>query len=203
MYDKNYKLQIFTKAKNEKYTNIDWTIQKIFENHIVHYFKNENLKIIGEEDTKNNIIETYESLEADSCIDLNWDLVDIPLEYQTLRIEDIKIYIDPVDGTNYLIKESYGDCMILIGICFKNKPLIGVVNYPLFGCQKKSVTYFNIPTKGIYEYTSDQKAVCKFEIPKNDSLDIIIREDINIERNKGIKKLNSNFISLLMSILFY
>lgn len=193
-------MEIFAKGPHDQFTSIDWTIQKLMENYLKFYFT-EEIKIIGEEDTTNNLLNS-EYFNVDKSLNLNWDYVSIPAEIQELNFEDVKIYIDPVDATGQLVKLSFSPCMILVGITLKSFPFIGVVNYPLFEEKKKSLTYFNIPSQGIFEFDVVEKQIKNIEIPKNDKLELIVTENMKRENDKSIFYFQTNYFSWI-KICFY
>jgi len=170
-------MQIYEKGPKDHFTSIDWTIQKQMENYLKFYFTNEII-IIGEEDTTNNLISS-EYFNVDKNLDLNWNYAIIPEEAQELNLNDVKVYIDPVDATSQLVRLSFSPCMILVGITYKSLPYIGLMNYPLFEDSKKSLTYFNIPRQGIFEFDG------KMEQTKNDSLELILTENMTRENDKS------------------
>jgi 3'-phosphoadenosine 5'-phosphosulfate (PAPS) 3'-phosphatase len=83
--------------------------------------------------------------------------IPLPENIRNLSIKDIKIYIDPVDATGMLIKKKFEYVMILIGITYKEKPLMGFAAYPLYENTNKSILYFDIPGKDVYEYEINEE----------------------------------------------
>jgi 3'-phosphoadenosine 5'-phosphosulfate (PAPS) 3'-phosphatase len=178
-------MKIFQKGEKDFFTNIDWSIQKIIENYLNFYFP--NIKIIGEEDTTNNLIES-DIFHVDKFLKLNWNLIPLPENIRILSIKDIKIYIDPVDATGMLILKKYEPVMILIGITYKEKPLMGFATYPLYENTNKSIIYFNIPGNGLYEYHIYEEKLYPIKINENNNKkDLIVRYNMDQTTDIGNK----------------
>jgi len=176
-------MEIYKKGPADQFTSIDWTVQKMMENYLKFYFS-ESIKIIGEEDTSKDLLNS-DLLKVNEKLNLDWNIVEIPKEISELSLEDVKIYIDPIDATRQLVKKNFSPCTILVGITYKNFPFVGIVNYPVYEETQKSITYFNIPSKGIFEYNVTDKIVKNLEIPKNDKLELIVRSNMNRHIDKG------------------
>jgi 3'(2'), 5'-bisphosphate nucleotidase len=166
---------VHIKEHNQKYTDLDWLIQKSFENIIKTKYP--YINIIGEENTSININipESHELLQNTSNISLatnklssltNFNEFDINIESDT----NITLFIDPIDGTNALIKHKYEAVTVLIGICVNNKPLFGLIHFPFQTNKHKTpISYFNYPTQGVYEYQHSLSNLFKL-IPQYKSL---------------------------------
>jgi 3'-phosphoadenosine 5'-phosphosulfate (PAPS) 3'-phosphatase len=138
-----------TKAKDEKFTDADYTIQKMLEINVNNYFP--GLKIVGEEDTSSNIIpeSKYYTIED---VDLN--IID-ENQVEDSQQDELCLFIDPIDSTDSFIKKNFIPVTCLVGITKNSKPFIGFVHYPLYeGKENNSLTFFNIPSKGIFSYNT-------------------------------------------------
>ena len=74
--------------------------------------------------------------------------------------------------------------MILVGIMLKERPFNRVVNYPLSEAYKSSINYFNIPSKGIYEYNLDERTYGNMLLLKNDNLELLVTKNMNRDKDK-------------------
>ena len=166
--------KIHTKSHDEKYTDLDYLIQKLIENTIKKYFP--KIKIIGEEDTSLNIEinEKNTFLNEISKIDINKNYFNLnDYNYKISTNDKITLFIDPIDATNQLIINNYEPVTILIGICINEKPISGIIHY-LNEIEKKhfSETYFNYPNKGILKYYKNK--IEKIQIKKNPNFKFLI-----------------------------
>lgn len=66
----------------------------------------------------------------DTKIDLSPLPDSLPSEFQNLNTADIVIWVDPLDGTREFTQGILDAVTCLIGICYRNRPLAGVVNRP-------------------------------------------------------------------------
>lgn len=69
------------------------------------------------------------------------------MQDQDIRIEDLTVFIDPVDGTKSFINNNLSNVSNLIGVVHDNKPLFGVVNW-LFA--EEPCIYFGGPLTGLF-----------------------------------------------------
>jgi 3'-phosphoadenosine 5'-phosphosulfate (PAPS) 3'-phosphatase len=157
---------VFYKGENDKYTNVDWMVQKMMENHLNQYFS--SLKIIGEEDTTKHHDVDANYLKLDNNIDfdkINENQVDS--QYQSLDPSDLCMFVDPIDSTSSFIKKNYDPVTCLIGITYKNSPLFGFIHFPK-AKTGESFTYFNCPNKGVYIYNIEKDEITNVEHSLND-----------------------------------
>lgn len=176
---------IYTKQENEKFTNYDWAIQKMIENHLYVNFK--DIKFIGEENTKEEVVKPDFSRFLSEVDEITFSpfseefVGDINEKY---AIEDLCIYCDPIDSTSSFIKKNYGPVTTLVGITHKGSPVCGLIHFPLFE-GKIPKTFLNIPGKGIFtidvtkqsepgEYSKIEYSVNKIEIPRTDNFNFCI-----------------------------
>lgn len=165
------KIHIFYKEQNQRFTQYDYCIQKMFEGALTLSF-NQGIKIIGEEKTSQSIDQEYDLKVVFN--DEEWkkstfgDSINIQLsslitieDNKTLNINDLTIFIDPIDATNEFIKGNNNPVTVLIGICYKNNPFIGFIHHPKI---TQKITYFNIPSKGVYVLDYNLGQIEKLEI---------------------------------------
>jgi 3'-phosphoadenosine 5'-phosphosulfate (PAPS) 3'-phosphatase len=148
----NFDPKVNIKGKGEKFTDADWIIQKVFENYMNTYFK--NIQIIGEEDTSVEIVKEsryFTNLNDENILEDVVGKNDIPEEFETLNLDELKIFIDPIDATGQFIKRNFEPVTCLIGVTCKGEPLLGFIHFPFY-LGKSPATFFNIPTKGVYCY---------------------------------------------------
>ena len=158
------KIDVFKKGDNDKFTNVDWMIQKMLENYMNEYFP--QVKIIGEEDTSKIINCDSNYLTLDSIV--NSDFIkkeDIEPNSQSINAEELCIYVDPIDSTSNFIKKIFNPVTVLIGITKLNKPFIGIVHFP--SKNGESISYFNLPGRGIFSYNFKNDDIKKEEYKLN------------------------------------
>lgn len=160
---KQKEIQIFYKAENEKFTTLDWTIQKMVENYFDKYFPGINL--IGEEDTKKEYVKSDYSELLTKVEEITINPVTNDLfcnESPDFDFKDISVYLDPIDGTNSFIKGKYEEVSVLVGVTYKQIPVLGLMHFLSFE-NKHPVTFFNIPNNGVYSLTVNNEEVIKAE----------------------------------------
>uniref|UniRef100_A0A7S3LGC9 3'(2'),5'-bisphosphate nucleotidase 1 n=1 Tax=Amphora coffeiformis TaxID=265554 RepID=A0A7S3LGC9_9STRA len=86
------------------------------------------LRIVGEEDDDEALAESiahgvFPELDRDLFQDDIGETADIP-------IEDITIYVDPLDGTREFVEGRLANCQTLVGIAIGNEAVAGVVGIP-------------------------------------------------------------------------
>ena len=157
-------IKVFYKEENEKFTTLDWNIQKIIETHLNKHYS--GIKIIGEEDTtkelSENSLEEFLSIEEKSKLNIIEEGF-IEKEKNEYKLEDLCVYCDPIDGTSSLIKKQYEHTTILLGLTYKNSPILGLVHYFNYK-NKETRTFMNVPGKGIYSLNIPQEEFTKSEI---------------------------------------
>ncbi len=136
------------------------------EQYIDKYFP--KLTFVGEEDTTFKIEYGDKYKFLTEITDLNLNLLSEEVfgmnEYD---FADIKLFIDPIDATMDFIKKNYEVVTCLVGIVYKDQPLAGLVHYPYYEGKDKSVSFFNIPGKGIFEYETYTQKMEKLVSLKN------------------------------------
>jgi 3'-phosphoadenosine 5'-phosphosulfate (PAPS) 3'-phosphatase len=184
--NEEFKVNVHYKHKNEKFTEADWIIQKMFENYMSNYFP--AVKIMGEEDTSVEIVKESEYFKVENENEINFELISestISTEFDLSKVanttdinsisssdqNELSVFIDPIDSTDQFIKKNFGPVTVLVGFCLNSQPYLGFIHYPCNEGSNKSLTYFNIPGKGVYTYNSQKNELAQAEIKKEDSDD--------------------------------
>lgn len=138
------------------------------EQYVDKYFN--GLTFVGEEDTT-YIIEYGDKYNFLTTIDdINLDLIPEDTFVQNeYYMSDIKLFIDPIDATMDFIKKNYSVVTNLVGITYKDEPLVGLVHYPFYTGEFNdvSISFFNVPTKGVFQYHTYQEKMEKYDIVRN------------------------------------
>jgi len=104
-------------------TMVDLRVQSFITGSLLLHWP--ELHIIGEEDT---------SKEEKNFSELDLTrLNDVEISSDTCTtypLEDITLYVDPIDGTKEFTEGLYSNVTILIGIANKNRPIAGVISQP-------------------------------------------------------------------------
>ena len=170
------KLDIYSKGPNDSFTTADYVIQKMFELHLEKYYP--NIKIIGEEDTTNDLIKESELYSIDPLKDINLNLLPEELfgkETANLNVDDLVFYIDPIDSTSSFIKKNYKPATVMIGLTLRGEPLMGILHYFFWeGNNNSTKTVFNIPKKGVFEFNLDNDIMNQFNFKKNENELVIV-----------------------------
>lgn len=157
-------MKVEYKGHNDRFTNVDWMAQKMLENYMKKYFN--NISIVGEEDLENVMVNESEFFNVEEEINLNRIK---PEDCDDAKIEEDQLcmYIDPVDSTDQFINRKFEFVTSLIGVVKEGKPFIGFVNYPFYKGEDVSLTYFNIPNKGIYSYNANNDEISRVVVGEN------------------------------------
>eukprot|EP00388_Colpodella_angusta_P009023 GDKJ01024268.1.p1 GENE.GDKJ01024268.1~~GDKJ01024268.1.p1 ORF type:complete len:375 (+),score=74.55 GDKJ01024268.1:90-1127(+) len=109
-------------------TEADRRTEMFIKQNILEQFP--KIRIVGEESIDGNLSNEHVDGDVPS---IPVDLIDemVPVELSNLNLDEICIYIDPLDGTNGFTKGTYGDVTTLVGVSYKSSPLIGIVLEPL------------------------------------------------------------------------
>ncbi|GMH38625.1 hypothetical protein BSKO_06509 [Bryopsis sp. KO-2023] len=111
-------------------TEADLASEKLIISGLFHSFP--NLTVIGEEgiceydgtdnlkldESQGGVGELIRDALGDACV---WD---------GAKIEDLTVWVDPLDGTKELLDGNLPAVTVLIGVAWKGKPLVGVVHQP-------------------------------------------------------------------------
>jgi 3'-phosphoadenosine 5'-phosphosulfate (PAPS) 3'-phosphatase len=141
------------------------------EKYVDKYFP--GLLIVGEEDTTYQIEygDKYNFLTEIVDIDLN-SVSDTLFEKNEFDLKDLKLFIDPIDATMDFIKKNFAVVTNLVGITYKDEAYCGLVHYPYMDGEENgvSVSYFNLPGKGIYEFHTYENKMSKLEIVQKEKI---------------------------------
>eukprot|EP01016_Furgasonia_blochmanni_P049329 TRINITY_DN7477_c0_g1_i1.p1 TRINITY_DN7477_c0_g1~~TRINITY_DN7477_c0_g1_i1.p1 ORF type:complete len:333 (-),score=44.12 TRINITY_DN7477_c0_g1_i1:282-1280(-) len=117
------------KGKDDPYTIADLKVQKMIVQGIRHYWP--TVQLVGEES------EDYPGpidLDSDALLDEKFleleavlDQENVTKYHDTFNVEDLTIFIDPLDGTLDFVRGGLDCVTTLIGVANKGKPLIGLV----------------------------------------------------------------------------
>ncbi len=153
----------------DKFTEIDWIVQRIMEQYIEKYFP--GLTFIGEEDTT-YILEYGDKYKfLTEIVDLNLEVIPASFfEKNEYEFSEIKLFIDPIDATMEFIKKNFAVVTCLVGIVYKDEALAGLVHYPYYEVNDESLSFFNAPGKGIYEYHTYTEELKKLDFKTNDKV---------------------------------
>ena len=119
-------------------TKADTQAQHVIVEGLRHSFP--SLTIIGEEDD-----DACASSAASATADLlstsisgvggvqteeAFGVADVPPELRDVKVEDLVVFIDPVDGTREFVEGRLGSVVTLIGIALRGRAIAGVVGVP-------------------------------------------------------------------------
>lgn len=87
------------------------------------------IRIVGEEEVE------YEGDLGFDLAKLNPNLIEESLfsgsnNKNTFAVDEVVVWVDPLDGTLSYVKEEYDAVTTLIGVSIANKPLMGVIGQP-------------------------------------------------------------------------
>eukprot|EP01126_Amoeba_proteus_P029206 TRINITY_DN2879_c0_g1_i10.p1 TRINITY_DN2879_c0_g1~~TRINITY_DN2879_c0_g1_i10.p1 ORF type:complete len:281 (+),score=60.59 TRINITY_DN2879_c0_g1_i10:90-932(+) len=118
---KSGELEIHQKGVNDPVTLADFEAQIIIESGLRKVWP--NLKVIGEEDVNGRArcdIHPSTTLLADRV-----------LKQESFLLEDLIVYVDPIDATREFTLGNREAPMTLIGVVLKSTPIAGVIFQPL------------------------------------------------------------------------
>ncbi|KAG6463283.1 hypothetical protein O3G_MSEX013780 [Manduca sexta] len=89
------------------------------------------LNIIGEEDNANNVGDVSSDWLV---VDADKDVLSLqcPVHLQSVKEEDIVVWVDPLDGTSEYTQGFLEHVTVLIGISVNEKPIAGVIHQPYY-----------------------------------------------------------------------
>ncbi len=148
---------VHPKGENDKFTDADYVVQKMFENYLFKYFP--KMKFVGEEDTSKEVVKESKYYEIDT--EINFNLIkDSAIDGEVT--EEFCIYMDPIDSTEQFIKKNYIPVTCLVGITKNSKPYVGFIHFPYYkGEENNSLTFFNLPSHGIFCYNTNTDEIIK------------------------------------------
>lgn len=109
------------KGVNDPVTQADFRSQYILNTGLKSLWP--DLRIIGEE-TEDKLIKSEFDFGALSSLPETKGLEDFEKEF---NVEDLAVYIDPLDGTKSFVDGKLKDVTTLIGMSYKSKPLLGLI----------------------------------------------------------------------------
>jgi 3'-phosphoadenosine 5'-phosphosulfate (PAPS) 3'-phosphatase len=109
-------------------TEADGAAQRAICNALIHTWGS-SLKIIGEEENDEN---NDENINTEDYLELSRDLLsyDDDIDIPTARLQDITIYVDPLDGTREFVESRLRSCQTLVGITVNGKAVAGAMGVP-------------------------------------------------------------------------
>ena len=111
----------------------------------------------------------------------------LDMKDKKIDIKDLKLLVDPLDGTNSFIKKHYTPTTVLIGMLHKNEPIFGFVSSPFYNIVADSATlYFNLPKLGVFKIVLDSNN----EISK---IKQISSSNINAKKEDSFKFITSDW----------
>lgn len=120
-----------------------------------------HLNIVGEEDGDANARPKKDEQKLKECC-FEFKKMD-EVEDVEVRVGDLVVFVDPVDGTREFIEERYHNCQCLIGVAHKGKAVVGVVGipFPKGKITKESDVEACAVVYGIFYENEDGKNVMK------------------------------------------
>jgi len=88
------------------------------------------LVVKGEEDEESMPSEVPVVPEDSTPVDYKDLPSSLPSQFNSLNLEDIVVWVDPLDGTREFTQGILDAVTCLIGICYRGRPLAGVINRP-------------------------------------------------------------------------
>lgn len=147
---KSGKLGIKQKGFDDPFTRADVRAQQLIVSTLLN--KWENLSIVGEEECE---IST-------SNVEINLNTLQqfkdkIPEELKTASLQDVVVFVDPLDATKEYTKGDLEPVTTLIGIAFKGKPIGGVISRPFVNSSSVFTLFFLFPFETILFFSSIEK----------------------------------------------
>eukprot|EP01100_Stratorugosa_tubuloviscum_P000369 TRINITY_DN107_c0_g2_i7.p1 TRINITY_DN107_c0_g2~~TRINITY_DN107_c0_g2_i7.p1 ORF type:complete len:391 (-),score=215.13 TRINITY_DN107_c0_g2_i7:164-1336(-) len=126
-------LGICQKAPNDIYTRADVEVQQMLIGALLNIWP--NLPIVAEE----NCVEPFCSFEPNQNL-LTHIEFEFPNELKELPINEICIFIDPLDATKEFTQGNLSAVLTMIGISLNGRPIAGVINQPFAELEKSDST---------------------------------------------------------------
>ncbi|CAD8120660.1 unnamed protein product [Paramecium sonneborni] len=131
------------------------------------------LKIVGEESTvfeqPIDLPDTHCNLYTEDIFNKTPNNLKVKSQYE---IEDLCVWVDPLDGTLDFVLGSYDCVTTLIGLSYKQQALIGIISQPFVKISdnqyefKPKIYFGHHPQKRIF-YTYDTQSQIPFELIKS------------------------------------
>jgi 3'-phosphoadenosine 5'-phosphosulfate (PAPS) 3'-phosphatase len=103
-----------------------------------------NLLLLGEENIETSPEHTRTDLSM-SILPPDY----IPEDVRTLRVQDLVVWIDPLDGTFHYVHGNYIAVTSLIGVAYQGNPIFGALSHPF---AESAPTYFGGPGMPIHTF---------------------------------------------------
>ena len=123
------------KGVDDPVTQADINAQKSINATLSLHFP--GIWICGEEEVK------FE--ESDIIQGVNIDLIPanlLPEDIRQIDLEEITIWVDPLDGTKNFVKGDVLGVTSIIGICRAGRPILGIIHHPF---DEAKPTYYGGP----------------------------------------------------------
>lgn len=111
------------KGVDDPVTQADFKAQYIIETGLRHHWP--EIKIIGEESAKNLLQVEFSQSPQDAE---GFGASELDQYDQNVDLDDIVVYIDPLDGTKAFTEGRLNEVTSLIGVSYKKAPFIGLIN---------------------------------------------------------------------------
>jgi len=129
--DLNVKIKgVTSNGVDDPLTEADLQSQKLIIGGLTNIWK--GLHIVGEEDCEIPTIDLVPSLTLTKDYEF-------PVSLQIVNIDDIIVYIDPLDATREFTLGNVHCVITLIGITVKGSPIAGVMHQPFVGTHGRTV----------------------------------------------------------------
>jgi 3'-phosphoadenosine 5'-phosphosulfate (PAPS) 3'-phosphatase len=147
-------------------TVADTAAQKIIVSSLLKSFP--SLRIIGEED------ESVDRHDQSGSVDLKLDLdLDFQSGFQDsmlpneLDLDDIVVYVDPLDGTREFVEGRLDNVQCLVGACYRNTPFMGAIGLPFNNAEGDVEIVYGIVGRGIGKFRVNADTIMnKMDLPE-------------------------------------
>lgn len=109
------------KGKNDPVTIADFKAQYIIQTGLLKRWP--GLNFVGEEDDANLIASDFDF----DAVDANYDIPELAYMDVEFDLQDLTVYVDPLDGTSSFVKGKKEAVTTLIGLSSKGKALVGII----------------------------------------------------------------------------
>ncbi|EED90593.1 hypothetical protein THAPSDRAFT_263360, partial [Thalassiosira pseudonana CCMP1335] len=146
-------------------TIADTAAQKVIVSSLLSKYS--NLHIVGEED-ESVAVDPASKVELDDTLLSRCEVEEPPSE---LDVNEIVVYVDPLDGTREFVEGRLDNVQSLVGLCWRGRPLMGAIGLP-FGvssAENSTEVVFGLVGRGIGKVctkkTSDGGAIQSCPLP--------------------------------------
>eukprot|EP01064_Diplonema_japonicum_P015234 TRINITY_DN22989_c0_g1_i1.p1 TRINITY_DN22989_c0_g1~~TRINITY_DN22989_c0_g1_i1.p1 ORF type:complete len:802 (+),score=209.56 TRINITY_DN22989_c0_g1_i1:80-2407(+) len=154
------------------------------------------LKLVGEEDDDEGALQDWKApdfapLNPKACDELLSG--DALQQYESVTLDEITVFVDPVDGTREFVQGRLDACQVLIGIALSGRPIAGVITLPFHNTvgttptpysSAKGCTIFGVVgvgVSGLPERRNNDKLVVATSAGCTNKTLAAVREVINAE----------------------